>query len=183
MIVALLVGLGGGLAMFALIAALAVPLQRWSDRTGYYEGKRQAPLAKQLQLIACICVLSGLGTGFIYAGRVDGPGWLIVPGIVLYVVMVIGAAVIGSRMGRGAPRAPGPRGPRPRGFLGATLPRLALTYGRAFGAAIALPPTGIVLIVVGKTVFGLAVLAFGIVLWVVMLRVRPKGRRSAWPST
>ena len=182
MVVALLLGLGGGLAMFMLIAALTVPLQRWSDRTGYHEGRRQAPLGKSLVLIAFICVMSGLGTGFIYAGRVDGPRWLIVPGLLLYLVMIAAAAIIGARMGRrGAPRSRRAGPPTAR-----VLPRHAPAPGADLRArvrrAVALPPTGIVLIILGKTVIGLALLAFGIVLWIAMLRLRPK-RRGAWPTT
>src|SRR5690242_16183769 len=100
--VALLLGLGGGLAMFALIAALSVPLQRWADRSGAYDGKPQAPLGKQLQLIAFICLTTGLGVASIYAGRVDGPRWLIVPGFLLLLGMITGSAYLGSKLGRSA---------------------------------------------------------------------------------
>src|SRR4029079_2468065 len=75
MVTALLLGLGFGLVMFALIAALSVPMQRYADRSGVYDGKRQAPLSKQLQLIALICAGSGLGGGFLLAAT-DGPDWL-----------------------------------------------------------------------------------------------------------
>jgi hypothetical protein len=174
---ALLLGLGGGLAVFALIAALAVPLQRWSDRSGHFAGRRQAPLGKQLQLIAFICLTTGLGVGFIYAGRVDGPRWLVIPGFLLLMIMISGAAILGSKLGRSARPRSGSQGPRPTGFFGDTLPRLAVTYGRAFGIAVGLPVAGIVMLFKGQTLYGAGLIAVGVAGFIAMLRVQPKRSR------
>jgi len=101
MITALLLGLGFGLVMFALIAALSVPMQRYADRSGVYDGKRQAPLSKQLQLIALICAGSGLGGGFVLAAT-DGPDWLRWVGYGVFAVTLAAAVLLGRRLGRSA---------------------------------------------------------------------------------
>jgi len=188
MIVALLLGLGFGLVMFGLIVAVAVPLQRWSDSTGAFGEKPQAPLRKQLELIAFICVASGLGTGFLLAAG-DGPHWLIVPGLAIYCVMLAGAAIWGFRLRRTARPRHAPAvddGPPYTGvarFFRCTIPRMALNYGRAFGTAVALPPTGIGLIIAGKTWFGVGCLVVGAVALIALSRApakhRPKRGRCA----
>jgi hypothetical protein len=180
--VALLLALGGGLAMFALIAALSVPLQRWADRSGAYEGKRQAPLGKQLQLIAFICVTTSLGVGLIYVGRVDGPRWLVIPGFLLFMAMIVGAAYFGSKLGRSARPRPASHGPRPKGFFGRRLPPVSFTAGRAFGVALGVAVGGIVALLRGQTVYGAAAIAVGLIGFVVLVRLLPK-RRGPSPSS
>ncbi len=177
MVVALLVGLGIGLGMFALIAALAVPMQHWADHSGVYDGKRQAPLGKQLQLIAFICLGPGLGGGFQLAAA-DGPDSLTSVAYAVWAVTLAGAAVFGYRLRRSArPARPPAERVEIAHYTGAqrslrcTLPRLMVDSGRAMAPAFVLPPAGIVLLAVGKPWFGVGSLAIGAVVWIVMLRL------------
>src|SRR5262249_54619680 len=110
MVVALLIGLGFGIAMFALIAAISAPMQRYADRGGVYDGKRQAPLGKQLQVIAIICLGCGLGGGFLLAAT-DGPDRLRWIACGVFAVTMGAAVLLGRRLGHAARpvRAPAQR--------------------------------------------------------------------------
>src|SRR5262245_11267666 len=135
MIVALLVGLGIGLGMFALMAALAVPLQRWVDTTGAYGDKPQAPLGSQLKLMALLCVGCGLGGGFLLAAE-DGRDWAKPAGYGMFAVTLAAVALLGFRQRRAArPRhVPASEdGPPFTGFarlVHCTIPSMALNNGR-----------------------------------------------------
>jgi hypothetical protein len=177
MVVALLLGLGFGVLMFALIAAISVPMQRYADRSGIYDGKRQAPLAKQLQLIAFICVGSGLGGGFMLAAS-DGVDWPKAAAYGVWALTLAATVLFAVRMQRSA-RPVRPAAGRHeiahytgvQRFFRCTIPRLMLDYGRGVAPAFAFPPTGIVLIAIGKTWFGVGTLMLGVIAWIVLLRL------------